>query len=128
MEVVNVRAARLREHGYADLRTWLTASPERNVYIGRGMPYVDGASHSKWHNPFTVKKYGLDECLRLYEKRVREDLSLWASLPELRDKTLGCWCVPESRCHGQVLARLVREEAESSHRELESSPLDRPMT
>ena len=24
-------------------------------------------------------------------------------LPELKDKTLGCWCKPE-KCHGDVLA------------------------
>jgi hypothetical protein len=26
-------------------------------------------------------------------------------LPELKDKTLGCWCKPE-KCHGDVLAEI----------------------
>ena len=30
--------------------------------------YVKGARGSKWQNPFTVKRYGLEKCLQLYEE------------------------------------------------------------
>jgi len=30
------------------------------------------------------------------------------SLPELKDKVLGCWCAPEP-CHGDVLKELTEQ-------------------
>jgi hypothetical protein len=41
--------------------------------------YIQGAEGSKWKNIFSVKKYGLDRCLELYEERVRNS-------PELRGR------------------------------------------
>jgi uncharacterized protein YuzE len=80
------------------------------VYIGRNCPYVDGASQSPWCNPYSVKKYGVDKCLELYEAKIRNDATLWNALDDLGGKTLGCWCVPDSRCHGEVLRRLFQEK------------------
>jgi len=94
------------------LKAWIESS-EKNVYIGRNVPYVDGAVHSKWHNPYAVKKFGIDDSLAMYEYRVRSDKRLWDTLDELEGKTLGCWCVPHSRCHGQVLFELLREKKSS---------------
>lgn len=119
MAVVDVHTKFLREQGYPSLVEWLE-DPD-HVYIGRSMGWVKGAVKSKWANPFTVKKYGLSEALRLYEEHVRA--TLMPDLEELRGKTLGCWCVgkgsetedPEGIrtqrvcCHGQVLLRLLRE-------------------
>jgi hypothetical protein len=34
---------------------------------------------------------------------------LLKALSELRGKTLGCWCVPDHECHGQVLIELFRQ-------------------
>lgn len=109
MEVLNVRVTHLRGKGYDSLQSWLDADPERHMYIGRNMPYVSGANGSKWQNPFPVKKYGIDASLEEYERAVRSDRTLMSCLPELRGKVLGCWCVPQSRCHGQVLQRLLLE-------------------
>ena len=37
-------------------------------YIGRDMSfYIAGTTASKWHNPFHIKKYGLNTCLEMYE-------------------------------------------------------------
>ena len=36
----------------------------------------------------------------------RRTCELDDSLPELKDKTLGCWCKPE-KCHGDVLVELI---------------------
>jgi hypothetical protein len=110
MEVINVRVEHLRKHGYANLDEWL--NDPSHIYIGRNMvAYVKGAVQSKWHNPFTAKKYGLEECLRLYLKYVM-DGPLYNELEELDGKVLGCWCHPEP-CHGHLLMELLaRRRAE----------------
>lgn len=76
-----------------------------DVYIGRP---------SKWGNPFshTGGKFGpanvgdRDEAVDAYEAWILTQPELLKSLPELKGKTLGCWCAPK-RCHGDVLARLA---------------------
>eukprot|EP00961_Rhodomonas_salina_P048374 649519-Rhodomonas_salina.1 len=81
--------ANLNKDGYRDLLHWLE-NPE-NVYIGRNMVfYVPGATHSKWANPFAVKKYGREGCLKKYKEHVLGNASLRAALGELEGKNLGC--------------------------------------
>jgi len=115
-EVVNIKKTHLQPE-YKNLLEWL--QDESHVYIGRNMSfYVDGAFGSKWANPFKVAKpgkkykkgtyYSLDESVKLYEEHVRNSPELMAALPELRGKTLGCWCKP-AKCHGDVLVKLVNE-------------------
>lgn len=77
--------------------------------ISREVHYVKGANKSKWYNPYSVKKYGLDECLILYEKYIRNTPELWNSLSELKELKLGCWCNPKP-CHGDILVKLVKEQ------------------
>lgn len=77
-------------------------------------------------NPFTVKKYGIDECLRLYEEHLRElikdDPKLWKkTILGLSGKTIGCWChnrpenlckdKGEAKCHGDVIVKIFLELA-----------------
>lgn len=64
---------------------------------------------SKWKNPFTVKKYGRDECLKMYEEYIRKTPALYDNLDELIGKELGCWCHPEM-CHGDILIKLLNEK------------------
>lgn len=66
-----------------------------DVYIGRP---------SKWGNPFSLDEYEREEAIALYEQHLGQELI--EDLPELRGKTLGCWCAPKP-CHGDVLARLA---------------------
>lgn len=56
---------------------------------------------SDFHNPFTARKYGLQQCLILYTEYL---YSSWLvnRIPELRGKVLGCWCRP-GLCHGDVI-------------------------
>ena len=106
MSVVNVKKSYLAKNNIGSFEEWAERSD--SVYIGRNMSfYVKGATKSKWSNPFTVKKYGLDECLVEYEKYVRET-TLYKELPELQGKTLGCWCKPNP-CHGDILVKLLDE-------------------
>jgi hypothetical protein len=69
------------------------------VYIGRP---------SKWGNPFQIGRDGTRaRVIARYREYLmgRPDL-LAAIVPELRGKTLACWCAPLA-CHGDVLAELA---------------------
>jgi hypothetical protein len=105
--VINVRGKKRAE---------LLADPDF-LYVGRAVGRA-GWKASKWGNPFTVAAFGLDAvsmyevALTQGEDRAWQDLRL--QLPELKGKTLGCWCCdydgtgpPERPCHAVVLARLA---------------------
>lgn len=107
--IINIKVAKLRKMGYNSLVEWL--EEPSHMYIGRTVHYVEGANASPWANPYSVKAYGLKECLERYEKHVRDNL--WDRLAELDGKVLGCWCKTnnpdEIVCHGDVLVRLFQE-------------------
>ncbi len=77
-----------------------------DVYIGRP---------SKWGNPFSHIPHGTQakfivkdrqEAVAEYRKWILKQPDLMADLHELKGKTLGCWCAPQS-CHGEVLVELA---------------------
>lgn len=76
-----------------------------DVYIGRP---------SVWGNPFSHKKGTLaefkvssrKEAIEKYEEYLLSRKDLMDKLPELKGKTLGCWCKPSS-CHGDILKKYV---------------------
>ena len=71
-----------------------------DVYIGRP---------SKWGNPFAIGADGTrEQVIEKYRRWLIAQPALMAALPELRGKTLGCWCAPQA-CHGDVLADLADE-------------------
>lgn len=75
-----------------------------DTYIGRP---------SKWGNPFVLEPGGSREVvITLYREWLLQQPELMAALPELRGKTLGCWCAPKS-CHGDVLAELADAATEA---------------
>lgn len=70
-----------------------------DVYIGRP---------SKWGNPFSIGKDGnREQVIEKYKDWIINQPELMKSLPELKDKTLGCWCSPKP-CHGDILIELTR--------------------
>jgi hypothetical protein len=72
-----------------------------DVYIGRG---------SKWGNPFVIGKDGdREEVIEKYKTWIQTQPHLMASLHELKDKKLGCFCRPWHHCHGDVLVELVEK-------------------
>lgn len=105
---VDVHKASLKAMGYDSLEHWLKDS--NHVYVGRNVVYVAGARQHEFANCFAVKKYGRDECLRMYEawliKAIR-DHELRARFEDLRNKTLGCWCGASEACHADVIIRLL---------------------
>lgn len=72
-----------------------------DVYIGRP---------SKWGNPFTIGRDGTrEEVIEKYRDYITTNAHL-LNVQELRDKVLGCWCVPKA-CHGDVLAELANADS-----------------
>jgi len=106
--VIDVHIKNLRKLGYNSLLEWLEAGQGNHIYIGRKMPWVDGADTSKWHNPYSVKKYGREACLQLFRTYL-ENSDLITELEELRGKTLGCWCSENQDCHGKILIEYLDE-------------------
>lgn len=67
-----------------------------DIYIGRG---------SIWGNPFVIGEDGdRAEVIEKYDRYLDDHPELVARIPELRGKTLACFCAPKS-CHGDILAR-----------------------
>lgn len=69
-----------------------------DVYIGRP---------SKWGNPFVIGTDGdRTEVVRKYAAWIKTQPHLMNALPELKGKTLACWCAPYA-CHGDILLKLA---------------------
>jgi hypothetical protein len=96
------------------------------VYVARFQFWGKGRHFrgSPFKNPYSVKAYGLDEALRLYERHLRNSPELLAKLAELEGKTLACWCAGKDGapdvltaadpvvCHGQIILKLIEEMKE----------------
>ena len=105
MSVVSIKKDELKKRGYRDLEHWLET--DNHIYIGRNLSfYVKGAKKSKWANPFSIRKYGREECLKKYEEYIINNDALRSQLCELKGKILGCWSHPEP-CHGDILITLL---------------------
>ncbi len=114
ISVQDVHVAELRKLHYPSLIAWLREP--NHVYIGRRNVYVPGTYESPFANPYPVAKYGLTECLRLYELYIKKKLdnnpSFQNELNSLRGKVLGCWCtnsnnINQPTCHAHILIKLL---------------------
>ena len=83
-----------------NLHDWV--KQKNNIYIGRARKSLQA---SIWGNPFKIGPYDRDTAVLLYEQYLLGNRELLRSLPDLKGKTLGCWCAP-LRCHGEILHRL----------------------
>jgi len=111
IKVVNVKKKYLLERGIQNFEEW--SKLPNTLYIGRNMDfYVKGAKCSIWHNPYSIKKLGLEKCLELYEQYIKNNNELYDKLEELQGKELGCWCKTSSnsKCHGDILVKLLNEK------------------
>lgn len=82
--------------------------PSFDTYIGRRNKWLS-LEESKWRNPFVLHREGdRQTILRMHKNYVLSRPDLIASLPELKDKTMACYCVPRS-CHGHNLIDLYNE-------------------
>lgn len=72
-----------------------------DVYIGRP---------SKFGNPFSVKEYGREGCIKRFEIYFTDKIS-WNSnfakeIKKLQGKRLVCYCKPLA-CHGDIIAKYL---------------------
>lgn len=78
-----------------------------DVYIGRASGKWPA---SKWGNPFPLNdRTTRREVVLRYAKWLQRQPELLLAIPELKDKTVGCWCAP-LLCHGHVLASLASSD------------------
>ena len=74
--------------------------PGNTIYVGRG---------SKYGNPYSVERYGIDEALRLYRIYLEEELREGRlDLSPLVGKDLACWCSLSEDCHADILLEKLR--------------------
>ena len=124
--VCNVKVSHIRPQ-YKNLKEWM--NDESNVYIGRaGVVFVDNVrfppNNSEWANPFKIGKHGDRSCvLNMYQEYIKQklksDQKLQQKMAKLKGKNLGCWCVDSPVCcesgpvicHGQILLKLIEEQA-----------------
>jgi hypothetical protein len=80
-----------------------------DIYIGRktkSMPI-----NSMYGNPFIIGVHGdRDEVLDKYALWILDNEIIMDRIEELKGKTLGCWCYPFQRCHGEILAEILGEQ------------------
>ena len=81
-----------------DVEQWV--KDPNNYYIGRGFGSVEG---SLFQNPYSTNDYDRKTAIQKFREHIRSNPELMAKVvPELKHKTLGCYCWPED-CHGHVL-------------------------
>ena len=72
-----------------------------SVYVGRP---------TKWGNPFLIGRDGSrGDVVHKYRLWLEDNAELLAALPELRGKSLSCWCAPAA-CHADVLLEMANKE------------------
>ncbi len=81
-----------------------------DIYIGRKNSQYD-LPQSPWANPFVIGKDGTrEEVIEQYRDWIQTQPKLLEMLPELKGKTLACWCKTAENplpCHGEVLIGLL---------------------
>lgn len=79
-----------------------------DLYMGRANKTYN-LQESKWHNPFVGRKESeRNLVIEQYKKYVYSRRDLLICLPELKNKTLACWCFPK-KCHINALIEIMNE-------------------
>lgn len=79
--------------------------PDGAIYVGRGTPNLPASPYA---NPYTVKKYGLPEALRLFRAHLDEHPELVAQArQDLTGSAFACWCKPDEDCHADIWIEYV---------------------
>ena len=116
--LVNVKVKHIRPT-YNTLYDWMENT--NHEYIARsGVVFFNNERFPKksspWANPFTVKKFGRDKSLQLYETWLRDKIHKEGTheFLKLKNKVLGCWCSPD-KCHGHIIIKILNEIQLNSH-------------
>jgi hypothetical protein len=80
--------------------------PKYDLYMGRANKWLN-LPQSKWANPFVMKNESQRSIVcEKYREYILSKPELIESLPEIRNKTLACWCPKNKQCHVKVLIEL----------------------
>lgn len=114
-ERVCIKVSNLRKKYDKDMTLEKWMKDENNEYVGRrGRIFINKVIYtykdSIWANPYTVKDYGIDKCLLLYEEYIKnmiKDNPDVYDINKLKGKKLGCWCNNGDRCHVDILLQMI---------------------
>ncbi len=105
-----ITVVNIKNKPWSEMELWREA-PNNFVYVGRANKWL-GLAESKWGNPFVLHgEKHREACLESYKAYILGSPDLLASLHELDDKILGCYCVPR-RCHANILVELREKQLE----------------
>ena len=79
---------------------------------------------TKWGNPFTVKEYGREPCVRMHEESVNTPEMHAEIRRELCGKHLACWCGLNELCHADTLLRIANSDSTVDDIYGKPSPVD----
>lgn len=106
----SVKIDYLRQNSYTNIKHWL--SNPLNEYVGRkGRLFITLPNGEKevffypasiWGNPFKVADSNIQDCLEKYRQHLYSS-GLINRLFLLSGKNLGCFCLPQNRCHVDIL-------------------------
>lgn len=105
---------------YKNLKEWcntpgniLVTRHGRIFLVENGERKIFTYPASEWQNPFKVQDYGLDECLRLYEKHLTECLKDEKCVKRfkllLKMKEIGCFCKSGEKCHRDIVLKYLNK-------------------
>lgn len=83
-----------------------------DIYIGR--PSIWGNPYTHYKDKDTKAEFIVEtreEAVKKYREYITEGEGrhLLEKLPSLSGKTLGCWCMPDKSCHGDILIELIED-------------------
>ena len=101
---------------------------DRRQALPADVVYID--RRSKWGNPFLIGPDGSRmDVVRKHREWLHQQPTLLAALPELRGRTLACWCSP-ALCHGNTLLDLAAlpdsQVVEPARRKLQAAAVAGP--
>lgn len=79
-----------------------------DVYIGRGSIFGNPFTHLPLARTFAMyqvdsREEAIDKYKEYFYNRIEHDEEFLIEILKLKDKTLGCYCKPNS-CHGDIIA------------------------
>lgn len=78
-----------------------------DILVGHKHPRFRFRPVRRWVNPFHFGPHGdRDQVMALYREHILGRPDLLRRIPELRGKTIACWC-PPAPCHAHILAELA---------------------
>ncbi len=82
-----------------------------DVYIGRGSTFGNPFTHMPIQNTQAQVQVGsrekaLEKYKEYFYKRIEEDSDFLNDILRLKDKVLGCYCVPKA-CHGHIITEFL---------------------